>query len=124
RVLGAEEVADGRAEHRAGNPCVVRRTTRGWHMPVERTRPLPVVVGGGQTTDRPADPLAGREPLALMVEAATRAADDAGGGRALLAAVDTVAVVNVICWSYGDAAGLLADRLGCGPGRRINTHIG
>ncbi|HZP42213.1 MAG TPA: acetyl-CoA acetyltransferase [Candidatus Binatia bacterium] len=93
-------------------------------MPVERTRPLPVVVGGGQTTDRPADPLAGREPLALMVEAATRAADDAGGGRALLAAVDTVAVVNVICWSYGDAAGLLADRLGCGPGRRINTHIG
>lgn len=93
-------------------------------MPAERTSALPVVVGGGQTTDQPADPLAGREPLALMVEATERAAEDAGGGKPLLAAVDTVAACNVVCYQYGDAAGLLADRLGCRPGRRINTVLG
>src|SRR2546428_9919584 len=74
-------------------------------------RILPVLVGTGQTIDRPADPAAGREPLVLMEEAARRAAEDAGGGARLLAALDTVAVVNVICHDYGDAAGLLAERL-------------
>src|SRR3989442_7048538 len=78
-------------------------------------RILPVLVGTGQTIDRPADPAAGREPLVLMEEAARRAAEDAGGGARLLAALDTVAVVNVICHDYGDAAGLLAQRLGRPP---------
>jgi len=94
-------------------------------MPEEHTpRAVPVVVGGGQTIDRPDDPTAGREPLLLMEEAARRAAEDAEGGRALLAAVDTVAAVNVICHQYGDVAGLLAERLGCRPARRINTTVG
>src|SRR5438132_1474493 len=87
-------------------------------------RILPVLVGAGQTIDRPADPAAGREPLALMEEAAGRAAEDAGGGERLLAALDTVAVVNVICHDYGDAAGLLAERLGCRPARTIYTTLG
>src|SRR6266571_5277827 len=87
-------------------------------------RILPVLVGAGQTIDRPADPAAGREPLALMEEAARRAAEDAGGGARLLAALDTVAVVNVICHDYGDAAGLLAERLGCRPARTIYTTLG
>src|SRR6266496_4274939 len=60
-------------------------------------RILPVLVGAGQTIDRPADPAAGREPLVLMEEAARRAAEDAGGGARLLAALDTVAVVNHLC---------------------------
>ena len=87
-------------------------------------RILPVLVGAGQTIDRPADPLAGREPLLLMDEAARRAAEDAGGGAALLAALDTVAVVNVLCHDYGDAPGLLAERLGCRPNRTIYTTLG
>jgi len=87
-------------------------------------RILPVLAGGGQTIDRPADPAAGREPLLLMEEAARRAAEDAGGGARLLAALDTLAVVNVICHGYGDAAGLLAERLGCRPARAINTTLG
>ncbi|HTD25718.1 MAG TPA: hypothetical protein VK649_02025, partial [Candidatus Elarobacter sp.] len=87
-------------------------------------RILPVLVGAGQTIDRPADPAAGREPLVLMEEAARRAAEDAGGGTRLLAALDTVAVVNVICHDYGDAAGLLAERLACRPARAISTTLG
>src|SRR5881628_2933117 len=87
-------------------------------------RILPVLVGAGQTIDRPADPAAGREPLVLMEEAGHRAAEDAGGGARLLAALDTVAVVNVICHDYGDAAGLLAERLGCQPARTIYTTLG
>jgi len=87
-------------------------------------RTLPVLVGGGQTVDRPSDPGAGREPLALMEDAARRAADDAGPGASLLAAVDTIAVVNVICHDYGDAPGLLAERLGCRPARTIYTTLG
>src|SRR6266566_712000 len=87
-------------------------------------RILPVLVGAGQTIDRPADPAAGCEPLVLMEEAARRAAEDAGGGSRLLAALDTVAVVNVISHDYGDAAGLLAERLGSRPARSINTTLG
>jgi acetyl-CoA C-acetyltransferase len=59
-----------------------------------------------------------------MEETARRAAADAGGGAALLAAVDTVAVANVICHDYGDAPGLLAERLGCHPRRTIYTTLG
>src|SRR5207253_5280081 len=93
-------------------------------MPAESGRHLPVLIGGGQTTDRPDDPTAGREPLLLMEEAARRAAEDAGGGARLLAAVDTVAVPTVVCHDYGDAAGLLAERLGCPRARRLNTTLG
>jgi len=85
---------------------------------------LPLLVGGGQVTDRPDDPTAGREPLALMEVAARRAADDAGAGAALLAAVDTLAVVNVVGHDYGDAPALLAERLGCRPARTIYTTLG
>jgi acetyl-CoA C-acetyltransferase len=84
----------------------------------------PVLIGVGETVDRPDDATAGREPLVLMTEAATRAADDAGGGRALLEAVDTVAVVNVVGHDYGDAAALLAERLAARPRRTINTTLG
>ncbi len=88
------------------------------------SRLVPVLVGGGQTVDRPDDPTTGREPLLLMEEAARRAADDAGGGQALLAAVDTVAVPNVVCHDYGDAPGMLAERLGSHPRRTIYTTLG
>jgi acetyl-CoA C-acetyltransferase len=90
-------------------------------MPEDRT---PVLVGGGQTTDRPDDPTRGREPLLLMEEAARRAAEDACAGSGLLAALDTVAVAHVVGYDYGDAAGLLAERLGAHPARTANTTLG
>jgi acetyl-CoA C-acetyltransferase len=84
----------------------------------------PVIVGVGQVVDRPQDPTTGREPLALMDEAVRRAAEDAAGGRALLDAVDMLAVVNVVCHDYGDAPALLAERLEIRPGRTIYTTLG
>src|SRR2546425_9800749 len=87
-------------------------------------RILPRLAGAGEPIAGPAAPAAGREPLVLIEEAARRAAEDAGGGARLLAALDTVAVVNVICHDYGDAAGLLAERLGCRPARTIYTTLG
>jgi len=84
----------------------------------------PLLVGAGQIVDQPEDPTAGLEPLRLMEEAARRAVADAHGGPSLLAAIDTVAVVNIICHDYGDAAGLLAERLDCRPARTIYTTLG
>ena len=92
-------------------------------MPEDR-RPVPVLVGGGQITDKPDDGTAGREPLILMEEAARRAAEDAGAGAGLLAAIDTLAVANIVGYDYGDAPGLLAERLGCHPARTIYTALG
>ncbi|HXJ33676.1 MAG TPA: acetyl-CoA acetyltransferase [Candidatus Eisenbacteria bacterium] len=88
------------------------------------TAPQPVLVGAGEVVDKPEDPMLGLEPLALMETAARRACDDAGGGAALLAHVDTVAVVTNVFHDYGDTATLLAARLGCGPGRRLVTTWG
>jgi len=85
--------------------------------------PLPLLVGAGQVVDRPADPREGREPLALMESAARGALDDAAAG-ALVERIDTVAVVTNVFHDYGDTAGLLADRLGCRPGRRVVTTWG
>src|SRR5262245_9996235 len=99
-MLDAEEVTDRCSQHAL---CLVldltSRTTRGNPMPH-----VPVLVGGGQLTDRPDDPTAGLEPLALMEQAARRAIEDTRGGPALLAAVDTLVAVNVLCFDYGDAA--------------------
>jgi acetyl-CoA C-acetyltransferase len=91
---------------------------------VTTTRPLPVLAGAGQVIDRPDDPALGLEPLALMETAARCAVDDAGGGAALLAAVDTLAVVTNVFHDYGDTAHLLAERLGCRPARAFVTTWG
>ncbi len=83
----------------------------------------PILVGFGQVTDRANDPAQGLEPIELMAEAARRAETDAQAG-SLLRQVDSVRVVNVVCWSYGDAPGLLAARLGITPKERVYTEIG
>src|SRR5262245_66357156 len=88
------------------------------------TSPLPVLLGAGQITDRPDDPRDGLEPLALMETAARRACDDARAGRALLDAVDTVAVVTNVFHDYGDTARMLAGRLGIHPARTILSTWG
>ena len=84
---------------------------------------LPLLVGAGQVVDRPADPREGREPLALMEAAARAAIDDAATDR-ILERIDTLCVVTNVFHDYGDTAGLLAERLGCAPARRLVTTWG
>src|SRR5882724_7035623 len=84
----------------------------------------PVLIGAGQVTRRPSD---GDElsPLELMVIAARAAADDAGpGGGALLERSGAVGVVDLLSWSPGDPAAMLADELGIGPRETLATARG
>lgn len=83
----------------------------------------PVLVGAAQTVQRWNGEGVPDDPLALMTHAARAAIDDAGSKR-LAAAIDRVAVVNVLTWSYADAPGELAAHLGLEPKERIYTSIG
>ncbi len=69
-----------------------------------------VIVGAGQFVQKPADPLQAIEPVAMMVEAVERAADDAGN-RDLLRRVDSVRVVKG-AWPYRNPGRIIADRIG------------
>jgi len=70
----------------------------------------PVLVGAGQVIQRVDDPVEAREPLALMIEAAERAAEDAGAP-ALLGALDSIRVPRGV-WDYANPAALLRERFG------------
>jgi len=84
----------------------------------------PILVGAGQRIQRDVDPAVALDPLALMAEAASAAAEDAGGGARLLTAVDSVAVVNVFSWDYGNAPRLLAERVGAHARDQRYTTVG
>jgi acetyl-CoA C-acetyltransferase len=79
----------------------------------------PVLAGAGQVLQRIEDPSRAAEPLALMQQAAERAADDAGS-RALLGRLSAVFVPRGL-WPYSNPGALLRERLGS-PGAR--TGIG
>lgn len=83
----------------------------------------PILVGFGQVTDRVTEPEKGLEPIELMAEAARRAEEDAHASTFLKQA-DSVRIVNIVSWSYGDAPGALAARLGITPKDRVYTTIG
>jgi len=82
----------------------------------------PVFIGVGEITDRPTDPAAGLEPLALMEHALRRAADDAGA--ALLPELDALFIVNQITWPYADMPAQLAARIGAAPAHAVYGPIG
>lgn len=84
----------------------------------------PILIGAGQLTQRDVEPAAALEPLAMMEVAARRAAEDAGAGPPLLAQLDALAVVNVFCWTYQNAPGALAARLGARPSDLRYTTVG
>jgi acetyl-CoA C-acetyltransferase len=88
-------------------------------MPDDR---IPVIVGIGEVLDRPADPMEGLEPLALMQGALKRAAEDAGGD--LLPAVDSLDVINLVSWRYADAAAQFSARMMIGPRRAVYGPVG
>ncbi|MBN8838829.1 MAG: acetyl-CoA acetyltransferase [Sphingomonadales bacterium] len=72
---------------------------------------IAVIVGVGQVSDRPADPLQGLDSLGLMVTALEAADQDAGGG--WLGDVESVAVVQQISFRQDNPlAQKVADRIG------------
>jgi acetyl-CoA C-acetyltransferase len=70
----------------------------------------PVLVGCGQVLQRAEDPAEAEEPLGLMIQAALRAAEDAGAP-ALLGALDSVRVPRGL-WRYANPGALLRERFG------------
>ncbi|MEE9606182.1 MAG: acetyl-CoA acetyltransferase [Myxococcota bacterium] len=82
----------------------------------------PVLVGVGTAMQRGDDPNQAREPVALMVEALLRAADDAECP-ALLRRADSIRVPRGI-WPYRDPARIIADALGAGSARTQLAQIG
>jgi acetyl-CoA C-acetyltransferase len=73
----------------------------------------PVLIGTGQVVQRAQGLDDARDPVALMVEAIQQAAGDAG-----LSSVpqsDSIRVVNLLSWRYGNPAELIAKDLGVSP---------
>jgi acetyl-CoA C-acetyltransferase len=84
----------------------------------------PVLVGVSQHTQfkESRDLL---DPIGLMIKAGEKAAEDAGVSLSrIAAAIDTVCVVNVFCWSYHQAPQMVAQGLGLSPAHFVYTAIG
>lgn len=73
----------------------------------------PVIVGVGQLTQKPENPLDALEPVAMMTEAVTRAGADAGSD-ALVGKADAIRVVKG-AWPYHDPGRIIAERVGASP---------
>src|SRR4051794_2627353 len=91
--------------------------------PGRRREAVPVVVGIGETVQRPEDDGPPLDPLTMAAEAARRAAADAGDA-AVLAAIDSIDVVNVVSWQYDDIAGRLAEAIGAQATRAVHSDVG
>ena len=74
----------------------------------------PVLVGGGQLSNRVDEGAAPLEPVDLVAEAARRAAEDTGAADPgkVLAALDSVRIVQMLSWRYRDPGRLVAERVG------------
>src|SRR5438067_2655050 len=83
---------------------------------------IPVIVGIGEITDRPADLKSGLEPLALLEQALKRAEQDSGGK--LLSEIQSLDIVNFLSWRYRDPEKLLAARLGASPAHNYYGPVG
>jgi acetyl-CoA C-acetyltransferase len=80
----------------------------------------PVLIGGGQWSNRVDRGETAVEPVDLLVEAARRAAGDTGAADPgkVLAAIDSIRVVSMLSWRYRDPGRLVAERLGVGDLRQ------
>jgi acetyl-CoA C-acetyltransferase len=72
--------------------------------------PTPILVGVAQIEQRIDDPLAGKQPVTLMIEAVRQAAEDAGAP-GLLTAAGSVRVIRGI-WPYQNPARAVAEAIG------------
>jgi acetyl-CoA C-acetyltransferase len=83
---------------------------------------IPVIVGAGEITDRPADLKSGLEPLALL-EQALRCAEQDSGGK-LLGEIQSLDIVNFLSWRYRDPEVRLSERLGIKPKHAYYGPVG
>src|SRR3954464_5639159 len=83
---------------------------------------IPVIVGVGEITDRPADLKSGFEPLALLEQALKRAEQDSGGK--LLGEIQSLDLVNFLSWRYRDPEIRLSERLGIKPKHSYYGPVG
>jgi acetyl-CoA C-acetyltransferase len=84
----------------------------------------PVIIGAGQVSQRLDDPSQAREPIDLLADAARAAEADVGARRSPVAALDTIAVVDIVSWKYPDPGLLLGRRLGAEPRTTMTTTVG
>ena len=82
----------------------------------------PVIAGVGITTQSVDEPGGGADAAALMTDAAVRAGADSGS-RAVLAAVQQVAV-PAGTWAYPDPGRLVAERIGAPGARSVLVQVG
>src|SRR6185437_2957310 len=96
-------------------------------FPMTRLDPrTPILVGGGQFTQRTAREGKIREslsPIAMLAKAARLALADCGAGEKLTNALDTVAVVRFTADSPGDQ-GRLPKRMFRNPPGALARHLG
>jgi acetyl-CoA C-acetyltransferase len=85
---------------------------------------LPVLVGVAQWIQRDVEPAASPEPLDILEGLARAAAADAGAGDRLLAAADTLGILQVPGWAPANGPRLLAERLAAHPSRELLTGTG
>ncbi|SVD41126.1 uncharacterized protein METZ01_LOCUS393980, partial [marine metagenome] len=90
----------------------------------DREERQPVLVGVGQWTQRDADPGEALDPLATLEHVSKQAAESAGLPARALADLDTLSIVSILGWRVGNAPDLLAERLGAGPKRKMQTTLG
>ncbi|MGH7813488.1 MAG: acetyl-CoA acetyltransferase [Candidatus Binataceae bacterium] len=83
----------------------------------------PVIAGVAQFTPKAAGMDEAPEPIEMMERVARAAAEDTGAP-AILKSLDALAVVNLLSFSYPNAPGALAARLGIEPRAKIYTTIG
>jgi acetyl-CoA C-acetyltransferase len=87
----------------------------------------PVIVGVGQTTDRPGGPDPGHpsEPLGLMVASLEGALADADGSAALLSRLlGSIRVVRSLTWNVPNPGAVVAARLGIDPAESRHSSVG
>lgn len=82
----------------------------------------PILVGAAQLEQRIDDPLAGREPIELMIDAVQQAAQDAGAPD-LLEAAASVRVIRGI-WPYQNPARAVAEAIGANGAETALTPYG
>jgi acetyl-CoA C-acetyltransferase len=92
-------------------------------MPAVLDPRTPVIVGAGQWSNRVDQGDEPVSPVAMMAEAARRAAHDAGAPDALRS-LEAVRVVRLLSWRYRDPARLVADALDCPQARSGLTAMG
>ena len=82
----------------------------------------PVLVGAGQFVHHAQDLADALDPATLMCEAIRNAASDAG--LAAVPEVDSIRVVSLLSWRYGDPALIVAQQLGLSPRETAATTMG